>query len=133
MNKTTLIGRLAKDPELRFTPNTGTAVGSFTLAVNRKVKKEGKQAADFIPIIVWGKNAENTCNHMKKGSQIAVAGRIETRSYEAKDGSKRYVIEVIAEEVQFLGGGNKDILRDIIPGDYFGGERMNEVDEDAPF
>ena len=133
MNKVVLIVRLTRDPELKFSPNTGTAVASFTLAVDKRFKKEGQQTADFIPIVVWGKNAENTCNHMKKGNQVAIAGRIEIRSYEAKDGSRRYVTEIIAEEVQFLGGINKGNLKDGIPGDYFGEDGMNEVDEDAPF
>lgn len=122
MNKSILIGRLTKDPSLKFTPSTGTAVASFTLAVDRKLKKEGQQSADFIPVIVWGKLAENLCNYMTKGKMVSVAGRIETRSYEAKDGSRRYVTEVVAEEVQFLEWGKGS-----------GQEEMNEVDEDAPF
>lgn len=101
MNKTTLIGRLVRDPELRFT-GTGTAVTSLTLAVNRRFKRDGGPDADFIPIVIWGKQAESTANYMSKGSLMGVAGRIETRSYEAQDGTKRYVTEVIAEEVSFL-------------------------------
>lgn len=132
MNKVVLIGRLTKDPELKFTPATGTAVATFTLAVDRRFKKEGQQSADFIPVVVWGKNAENTCNYMVKGSQIAIAGRIETRSYEAKDGNRRFITEVVADEVQFLskGKGNSDI-----PSDYFGGGDMTPIndDDDGPF
>lgn len=108
MNKVTLIGRLTKDPNLRFTPGAGTAVTTFTLAVNRKYKKEGYPEADFIPIVVWGKIAESTANYITKGRLIAISGRIETRTYEAKDGTKRYVTEVIAEEVQFLDYKNKE-------------------------
>ncbi len=93
---------MTKDPELKFTQGTGTAVATFTLAVNRRFKKEGQPDADFIPIVVWGKIAESTANYMRKGSQISVAGRIETRSYEAKDGGRRYVTEVVADEVKFL-------------------------------
>lgn len=103
MNKVTLIGRLTKDPELKFTPGTGTAVTTFTLAVNRRFKKEGQPDADFIPIVVWGKLAENVANYMSKGRQIGISGRIQTRNYEAQDGTRRYVTEVIAEEVEFLG------------------------------
>ena len=103
MNKVTLVGRLTKDPELKFTPGTGTAVTSFTVAVNRKYKKEGQPDADFINVVVWGKTAEATANYMSKGRQIGISGRIETRNYDAKDGTKRYVTEVIAEDVEFLG------------------------------
>ena len=107
MNKVNLIGRLTKDPELKFTPGTGTAVANFTIAVDRRMQnKDGQREADFIPIVAWGKQAENTANYMSKGKQIAVSGRIQVRSYDAKDGTKRYVTEVIAEEVQFLDRGN---------------------------
>lgn len=107
MNKVVLIGRLTKDPELRFTPGTGTAVTTFTIAVDRRFKREGQPEADFIPIVVWGKQAEATANYMSKGRLIGVSGRIETRSYEAKDGTRRYVTEIVAEEVQFLEWGNR--------------------------
>ncbi|HAK44016.1 MAG TPA: single-stranded DNA-binding protein, partial [Clostridium sp.] len=120
MNKVVLIGRMTKDPELKFTPGTGTAVCTFTIAVNRRFKKEGQPDADFIPIVVWGKIAESTANYMKKGSQISVAGRIETRSYEAKDGGRRYVTEVVADEVKFLdskssSGVHEDSNPDMVP------------------
>lgn len=108
MNKVVLIGRMTKDPELKFTPGTGTAVCTFTMAVNRRFKKEGQPDADFIPIVVWGKQAESTANYMSKGKLLSVAGRIETRSYEAKDGGRRYVTEVVADEVSFLEYGNKN-------------------------
>ncbi|EJP6473989.1 single-stranded DNA-binding protein [Clostridium sp. FAM 1755] len=107
MNKVVLIGRLTKDPELRFTPGNGTAVATFTLAVDRRFSKDGQREADFIPIVVWGKQAESTANYMSKGKLMGVSGRIQTRSYEAKDGTRRYVTEVIAEEVKFLEWGNK--------------------------
>ena len=107
MNKVVLIGRLTKDPELRFTPGTGTAVATFTIAVERRFKREGQQEADFIPVVVWGKPAENTANYMSKGRLIGISGRIQTRSYDAKDGTRRYVTEVVADEVQFLDWGNK--------------------------
>lgn len=107
MNKVVLIGRLTKDPELRFTPGNGTAVATFTLAVDRRFSKDGQREADFIPIVVWGKQAESTANYMSKGKLMGVSGRIQTRSYEAKDGTRRYATEVIAEEVKFLEWGNK--------------------------
>ncbi|KEI83950.1 single-stranded DNA-binding protein [Clostridium botulinum] len=107
MNKVVLIGRLTKDPELKFTPGNGTAVANFTLAVDRRFSKDGQREADFIPIVVWGKQAESTANYMSKGKLMGVSGRIQTRSYEAKDGTKRYITEVIAEEVKFLEWGDK--------------------------
>lgn len=107
INRVVLIGRLVKDPELKFLPNGGTAVCTFTIAVDRRFKKEdGSKEADFIPIVVWGKPAENTANYMSKGRLIGISGRIQTRTYDAKDGSKRYVTEVVADEVQFLDKGN---------------------------
>ncbi|NFA60350.1 single-stranded DNA-binding protein [Clostridium botulinum] len=107
MNKVVLIGRLTKDPGLKFTPGNGTAVANFTLAVDRRFSKDGQREADFIPIVVWGKQAESTANYMSKGKLMGVSGRIQTRSYEAKDGTKRYITEVIAEEVKFLEWGDK--------------------------
>ena len=137
MNKVVLIGRLVKDPELKFTPGAGTAVCTFTLAVNRRFKKEGQPSADFVPIVIWGKIAESTANYKKKGELIGVAGRIETSSYEAKDGGRRYVTEVIADEVQFLDyGSNKNTQSNgEIPNDYFGGGDMTPIDDgqDMPF
>jgi len=103
MNKVVLIGRLTKDPELRFTPGSGAAVTTLTLAVDKYNTKTGQKEADFVPVVVWNKQAESTANYMQKGSQMAISGRIQTRSYEAKDGTKRYVTEVVATEVQFLG------------------------------
>ncbi|ACD24576.1 single-stranded DNA-binding protein [Clostridium botulinum] len=106
MNKVVLIGRLTKDPELRFTPGAGTAVTTLTLAVDKYNSKSGQKEADFVPVVVWGKQAESTANYMSKGSQMAISGRIQTRNYEAKDGTKRYVTEVVATEVQFLSKSN---------------------------
>ena len=91
MNKVVLIGRLTKDPELRYTPGNGVAVSSLTLAVDNYNSKTGEKGADFIPVVVWGKSAENVAQYCVKGSQIAVSGRIANRSYEAKDGTKRYI------------------------------------------
>jgi single-strand DNA-binding protein len=106
MNKVILIGRLTKDPELKFTPGTGTAVATFTLAVDRRFSKDNQKEADFIPIVVWGKQAESTANYMSKGKLMGVSGRLQVRNYDAKDGTKRYVTEVVADEVQFLEWGN---------------------------
>jgi single-strand DNA-binding protein len=102
MNRTVLVGRLTKDPDLRYTPN-GVPVATFTLAVNRNFKKEnGEQEADFISVVVWKKAAENVANFLKKGSLAGVDGRIQTRNYDGQDGKKIYVTEVLAESVQFL-------------------------------
>lgn len=102
-NRAVLVGRLTKDPDLRFTPN-GLAVCTFTLAVNRPFKNQqtGEYDADFIQIVVWRKAAENCANYLTKGSLVAVDGRIQTRSYQNNQGQKVYVTEVVAENVQFL-------------------------------
>lgn len=102
MNRVVLVGRLTKDPELRYTPN-GVPVATFTLAVNRNFKKEnGDQEADFINVVVWRKPAENTANFLKKGSLAGVDGKVQTRNYEGQDGKRVYVTEILAESVQFL-------------------------------
>jgi single-strand DNA-binding protein len=101
-NRVVLIGRLTKDPELRYTPS-GVAVATFTLAVNRNFKNQaGEQEADFINVVVWRKPAENVANFLKKGSLAGVDGRLQTRNYEGQDGKKVYVTEVVSESVQFL-------------------------------
>ena len=101
MNNVSLIGRLTKDPELRYTPS-GVAVARFTLAVNRTFKKEGEQQADFINVVTWRKTAENTANFLRKGSLAGVGGRIQTGSYDGQDGKRVFTVEVVAENVQFL-------------------------------
>ena len=100
MNNVILIGRLANDPELSYTPNNQTAVCRFTLAVNRMRKEDG---ADFIRITVWGKQAENCDRYLSKGRQAAIHGRIQTGSYTNRDGAKVYTTEVVANSVEFLG------------------------------
>ena len=102
MNKVILSGRLVRDPELRYT-QTGKAVANFTLAVNRRFSHNQEQTADFIPIVVWDKLAEVCSKHLFKGSQVLIEGRMQVRNYEAQDGSKRYVTEVIAQELEFMG------------------------------
>ena len=108
MNRAILIGRLTKDPELRSTP-TGRNVCQFSIAVNRNyTTASGEREADFINCVVWDKQAENLSKYQKKGNQIAVEGRIQTRNYDAQDGSKRYVTEVVVENVEFVGGKNEN-------------------------
>lgn len=108
MNKVILIGRLTKDPELRFTPS-GVAVSTVVLAVDRKIfSKDQDKSTDFIQVIIWGKQAESTANYISKGCKFGVCGRIQTRNYNDKDGNKKYITEVVAEEVYFIEWGNKD-------------------------
>lgn len=102
INTVTLVGRLTKDPDLRYTPS-GAAVARFTLAVNRTFSNaQGEREADFINCTVWRKQAENTANFLKKGSLAGVVGRIQTGSYEGTDGKRVFTTEVVAESVQFL-------------------------------
>ena len=103
MNRVDLVGRLARDPELRHT-TSGRAVCQLTVAVSRNfTNQNGEREADFIPVIVWRKQAENVKNYLTQGSQVAIDGRIQTRSYDDQQGQKRYVTEVIADNVEFLG------------------------------
>lgn len=102
MNKVILVGRLTRDPEVKNT-TSGKSVASFTLAVDRRFKnKDGQKEADFVPIVVWGKQAEFAGQYLSKGSQIGVSGRLQVRSYDAQDGQRRYVTEVVADEITFL-------------------------------
>ena len=103
MNKVILIGNLSKDPELATT-NGGVSVCRFTIAVQRRFQNaEGERDADFINVVVWRGQAENCHKYLKKGSKCAVEGRIQTSSYEAQDGTRRYVTEVVADNVEFVG------------------------------
>ncbi|MFW5647555.1 MAG: single-stranded DNA-binding protein [Candidatus Alkaliphilus sp. MAG34] len=104
MNRVILIGRLAKDPELRFTAN-GKAVANFRLAVNRIFSRDAE--ADFFNIVVWGKTAENCANYLAKGRLVGLEGRIQNRTYETQAGEKRYITEIVAENVKFLDWGSK--------------------------
>lgn len=107
MNKVILIGRLTKDPDLRYTPSN-VAAANFTVAVNRPfTNQNGVREADFINVVVWRKQAENVKKYITKGSQVAVEGRIQTRNYDDKDGKKVYVTEVVADNVQFLESKNQ--------------------------
>ena len=106
LNKVVLIGRLTKDPELRYTP-TGVPVTTFFLAVQRNyTNSQGEREADFIPITVWRGAAESCAKHLAKGRLVAVVGRIQTGSYD-KDGQRVYTTDVVADEVRFLEWGEK--------------------------
>ena len=106
MNKIMLIGRLTKDPELRYT-QSGTAVASVTLAVDRRFPNQnGEREADFINCVAWNKSAEFVANYFHKGKQMALEGRLQVRSYEGNDGQRRWVTEVVAEQIEFVGSKN---------------------------
>ncbi|SHI56256.1 single-strand DNA-binding protein [Anaerovibrio lipolyticus DSM 3074] len=102
MNKVILHGRLVKDPDIRYT-TTGKCVASFTVAVNRQFAREGEPKADYIPCVAWEKLAQLIADNMVKGKEILVEGRMQVRSYDAQDGSKRYVTEVILSGMDFCG------------------------------
>ena len=106
MNSVVLIGRLTRDPELSYTPNTQTAVCRFTLAVDRPRRQGEDQGADFIRITVWGKQAETCDRYLSKGRQVAILGRIQTGSYKNREGVTVYTTDVVADRVEFLGSGN---------------------------
>ena len=110
MNNVVLIGRLTRDPELRYIPSTGTPVATFSLAVDKQLSREkrqefeakGQPTADFINIVVWGRQAENCANYLAKGLLAAVQGRIQSRTYDGNDGTRKFFTEVVAERVEFL-------------------------------
>lgn len=102
MNLVVMVGRLTRDPELRFVAGSGKAVATFAIAVDRPFAKE--KTADFFNVVVWGKPAENAANYLAKGRQVAVKGYLQTRSYDDKAGAKRYVTEIVADTVEFIGG-----------------------------
>jgi single-strand DNA-binding protein len=142
MNRTVLVGRLTKDPDLRYTPN-GVATCSFTLAVNRNfTNQQGERESDFINCVVWRKAAENVANYLKKGSLAGVDGRIQTRNYEGQDGKRVYVTEVLAESVQFLESKRENnqqqnkpnTAQPKAPNDPFRNEgTIDLADDDLPF
>lgn len=112
LNRSILIGRLTKDPEMRYT-GSGIAVTSFTLAVDRPVSKDKQKETDFIPVVVWRQAAESVANYTVKGLLVAVEGRIQTRNYDNNEGKRVYVTEIVADNVRFLehkdkkAGGNQ--------------------------
>ncbi|NLI60293.1 MAG: single-stranded DNA-binding protein [Clostridiales bacterium] len=111
LNKVVLIGRLTRDPELRYTTG-GVAVTRFSLAVERSfTNQQGEREADFIPIVVWRGLAENCAKYLNKGRLVAVAGRIQTGSYETPEGQRRYTTDVVADDVRFLEWGDRNTGR----------------------
>lgn len=141
MNNVTLIGRLCADPDLRYIAGSGTAVLKFTLAVDKGLSRDKKQemesknqpTADFINIVVWGKTAENCANYLGKGRLVGIQGRIQSGSYDAKDGTKRYTTDVVAITVDFLERSDKGANNEE-PLDYSNIDGFHPVDnEDIPF
>lgn len=134
MNKVILIGNLTKDPELRYTPN-GVAVCTFTIAVNKRVN--GENQADYINIVAWQKLADLCATYLKKGRKAAIEGRLQTRSFDDKEGKRRYVTEVVAENVEFMGGRDKQEQQETSEpfADPFAnaGKPINISDDDLPF
>ena len=137
MNKAILLGRLTKAPEIKYT-QSGKAVASFTLAIDRRKGANGEKQADFISCVAWEKTAETIGNYCDKGQQIAVEGRIQTRSYDAKDGTKRYATEVVVQSMEFCdskGGGQNASTSPAAPPEQqgmFDGSRAVS-DSDIPF
>ena len=122
MNRTILVGRLTQDPELRTTPN-GIATTRITVAVDRIPNANGERLADFINVVVWRRQAENVAKYCSKGSLVGVDGRIQTRSYDSQDGTRRYVTEVVAENIRFLGsrsGSMPPVSGDAVPSEAGG-------------
>lgn len=134
MNKVILIGRLTAKPELRYTPSN-VATTRFSVAVNRTfTNAQGERETDFINVVVWRKQAENVCNYLNKGSLVAIDGRLQTNNYTDKDGNKRYSMDVIADNVQFLEskGQTQAHANDTTPYDFEAPTNNVSVDED-PF
>ena len=140
MNRVDLVGRLTRDPELKYTPSTNRPVASFTVAVNRNfTNANGEKEADFINVVVWDKQAENVCKYVTKGRLVSVEGRLQTRNYEGNDGRKVYVTEVVASNISYLeskkdDSNNMSSLENSLPS---GSVKAEEVDnfpmENDPF
>lgn len=131
MNNVVLIGRLTKDPDLRYIPDSGKAVANFTIAVDRPFSRE--KMADFFRVVVFGKPAENCANYLSKGRLVGVSGRLQNNNYETQSGEKRYTTEIIADRVEFLESkrsneaqANNDKLPD-------GFQALDDDDDDIPF
>ena len=126
MNKVILMGRLTRDPEVRYTQTNNTVVASFSLAVNRRFAKQGEERqADFINIVAWSKLGEFCSKYFKKGQQVGIIGRIQTRTWDDDQGQKHYVTEVVAEEAYFA-----DSKRDGAVDNTFGSIPMPTPDSD---
>ena len=135
MNSVNLIGRLTRDVEIRYTQTNNTAVANFTIAVNRAYVKEGEERqADFIPIIVWGKTGEFCQKYFRKGMQVGITGRIQTRNWDDDQGQKHYVTEIVAEHVYFADSKKDDNqVSNEIPQQDFAQPTFEGSSDDLPF
>lgn len=139
MNQVVLTGRLTRDPELRYTSGNNSAVCNFTIAVDRAFTgQSGEREADFIPVVVWNKQAENLFKYQSKGSQVGVVGKIQVRDYEDDKGNKRYITEVLADTIEYLSPKKKEgteydavqnVRRETNPYEDFGNSIKTEVQE----
>lgn len=137
INNVVLVGRIARDPELRYTPQN-TAVATFTLAVNRRFKNaQGEREADFINCVIWRQPAENLANWAKKGSLVGITGSIQVRNYENKDGQRVYVTEVLSDNFQMLESNSNKTEKGKTKSNQdknpFAGSPMDVSDDDLPF
>ena len=135
MNKVCLIGRLTRDPEVRYTQSNNTLVATFNIAVNRRFAKEGEEKqADFITIVAWAKTGEFCSNYFKKGQQVGICGRIQTRNWEDEQGQKHYATEVVAEEVCFADSKKENSSSDPFANNTFGTDNFDVTSgDDLPF
>ena len=132
MNKVILMGRLTRDPEFRYTTTTNMMVVQFGLAINRRYVRQGEERqSDFINIVAWDKTGEFCSKYFKKGQQVGIIGRIQTRNYDDKDGKKVYVTEVVAEEAYFAEGRKED--RADTNGPFDNAPTSAVTDDDLPF
>ena len=136
MNKVILMGRLTKDPEVRYTQTNNTLVASFSLAVNRRFARQGEERqADFINIVAWSKTGEFCSKYFSKGQQVGIIGRIQTRNWDDDQGQKHYITEVIAEEAYFAesqkdNNGNAENQDTVNPDEF---QVTENTDDDLPF
>ena len=134
MNNVVLVGRLTRDPELRYIQGSGTPVANFAIAVDREFTgKDGKKETDFIDIQVWGKSAENCANYIGKGSLVAIQGSIRVDSYQDQEGNNRKMTRVNANRVQFLDSKKDKQVNDVIPDGQFGNFQEVDDTDDIPF
>ncbi len=137
MNKIILMGRLTRDPETRYTQTNNTLVASFTLAVNRRFTRQGEERqADFIPIVAWSKLGEFCSKYFKKGQQVGIIGRIQTRNWEDENKVKHYITEVVAEEAYFADSkreGDASGFENTFGTDVASGSEFSVSSDDLPF
>ena len=134
MNNVVLVGRLTRDPELKYIPGSGTAVSNFAIAVDREFTgKDGKKETDFIDIQVWGKSAENCANYIGKGSLVAIQGSIRVDSYQDQEGNNKKITRVNANRVQFLDSKKEKQENNEAPISQFQGFQQVDDTDDIPF